>query len=149
MEKKLYKAIILFLLILIVPGIVFCQTTDNSEVDIQIKHGIEINKSIPGYRIIVTNWGRNEVLSLDLVDSEGNQINLVSSKQNVKADKNGNISIDIPYTYKEIKPGMCILFVSGKPGVHLIEIEYPRLDPPTEEKPYWDVWFSKSEPAGE
>ena len=55
------------------------------------------------------------------------------------------ISIDIPYIYGEIKPGMCILFVSGKIGVHIVNIEYPKLEPPTEEKPYWDIWFSNTE----
>ena len=130
----------------ILPSMIFAQTENKSKnVEIQIQHGIEIGDGIPGYRIIVSNWGSRELLSLDLIDTEGKRITFISDKQNVKSDKNGMISIDIPYIYGEIKPGMCILFVSGNIGVHIVNIEYPKLEPPTEEKPYWDIWFSNTE----
>ena len=146
LEEKLkkIKVLILSLFFVLLPTFLSGQTENKNEVDIHIQHGIEINDTIPGYRIIVTNWGCREVLSLYLVDSEGNEINFISDKQNVKSDENGIISIDIPYTYKEIKPGICMLLVAGKPGVHMIKIEYPKLEPPTEEKPYWDIWFSNT-----
>lgn len=134
--------VIIFCFVFIIPKLIFCQTENNKKVEIHIQHGIEINDDIPGYNIIVTNWGCHEVFSLDLIDTEGNRINFINSEQNVKSDENGMISIDIPYTYGEIKPGICMLLVSGKLGVHLIKIEYPKLEPPTEEKPYWDLWFS-------
>ena len=131
---------------LIMPSLIYAQTENKSKnVEIQIQHGIEIGDGIPGYRIIVSNWGSRELLSLDLIDTEGKRITFISDKQNVKSDKNGMISIDIPYIYGEIKPGMCILFVSGNIGVHIVNIEYPKLEPPTEEKPYWDIWFSNTE----
>ena len=143
---KINKVFIILFLMLIMPSIIFCQSENsNKEVDIQIRHGIQINDSIPGYRIIVSNWGSRELLSLDLIDTEGKRITFISDKQNVKSDEDGMISIDIPYTYGDIKPGMCILFVSGKLGVHMINIEYPKLEPPTDEKPYWDIWFSNTE----
>lgn len=130
----------------ILPSMIFAQTENKSKnVEIQIQHGIEIGDGIPGYRIIVSNWGSRELLSLDLIDTEGKRITFISDKQNVKSDKNGMISIDIPYIYGEIKPGMCILFVSGNIVVHIVNIEYPKLEPPTEEKPYWDIWFSNTE----
>lgn len=141
------KKIMLFFFFML-PGVLFCQTENNKEVDIRIRHGIEINGDTPGYRIIVTNWGSCEVLSLYLVDSEGNRIDFISEEQNVKSDESGMISIDIPYAYGAIKPGICMLLAAGKPGVHLIKIEYPELDPPTEEKPYWDVLFSYTDNSG-
>ena len=143
---KINKVFIILFFMLIMPSIIFCQTENNNkEVDIQIRHGIQINDSIPGYRILVSNWGSRELLSLDLIDTEGKRITFINDKQNVKSDEDGMLSIDIPYTYGDIKPGMCILFFSGKLGVHMINIEYPKLEPPTDEKPYWDIWFSNTE----
>ena len=143
---KKNKVLVLLSLMFILPSMIFAQTENKSKnVEIQIQHGIEIGDGIPGYRIIVSNWGSRELLSLDLIDTEGKRITFISDKQNVKSDKNGMISIDIPYIYGEIKPGMCILFVSGNIGVHIVNIEYPKLEPPTEEKPYWDIWFSNTE----
>ena len=139
------KVLVLLSFMLIMPSLIYAQTENKSKnVEIQIQHGIEIGDGIPGYRIIVSNWGSRELLSLDLIDTEGKRITFISDKQNVKSDKNGMISIDIPYIYGEIKPGMCILFVSGNIGVHIVNIEYPKLEPPTEEKPYWDIWFSNT-----
>ena len=143
---KKNKVLVLLSLMFILPSMIFAQTENKSKnVEIQIQHGIEIGDGIPGYRIIISNWGSRELLSLDLIDTEGKRITFISDKQNVKSDKNGMISIDIPYIYGEIKPGMCILFVSGNIGVHIVNIEYPKLEPPTEEKPYWDIWFSNTE----
>ena len=101
------------------------ENENNKEVDIRIQQGIKINGDIPGYRIIVTNWGSRESLSLDLVDSLGKTINLINDKQNVKSDDNGMITIDIPYEYGDVTPGLCMLLLSGNPGVHLVKIEYP------------------------
>ena len=143
---KKNNVLVLLSFMLIMPSLFYAQTENKSKnVEIQIQHGIEIGDGIPGYRIIVSNWGSRESLSLDLIDTEGKRITFISDKQNVKSDKNGMISIDIPYIYGEIKPGMCILFVSGNIGVHIVNIEYPKLEPPTEEKPYWDIWFSNTE----
>lgn len=120
---KKNKVLVLLSLMFILPSMIFAQTENKSKnVEIQIQHGIEIGDGIPGYRIIVSNWGSRELLSLDLIDTEGKRITFISDKQNVKSDKNGMISIDIPYIYGEIKPGMCILFVSGNIGVHIVNM---------------------------
>lgn len=78
---------------------------DAQKVEIHIEHGIELPWSKPGFRIEISGWLPNEVLSIDAIAPSGEKIALVPAEKPLHADENGEMTVDIDYARKGLAGG--------------------------------------------
>jgi hypothetical protein len=116
----------------------------NNKAQIEITHGIIVDNA-PGYSLSITNWEPNAWIGISIIDQKGKTLSLIDKSQNVLSDANGCFVIDISYLYGNLNPGECTLALSGKKGIIIDGIEYPLVQPPTENNPEWNIYFMSSQ----
>ncbi len=120
------------------------KAVDPNKVNLDIQHGIELPWGKPGFSILVSHWAPNGEMSVHAIGPDGEQIDLVSTENPLKADNNGDMVIDVDYQRKGLRQGHWIIVVAGKPGMHIIQTNMPTVEPPTKERKTWRLIFGKS-----
>jgi len=113
---------------------------DVSSVSLAIQHGIGLPWG-PGFRIIISGWGSKTELSIYIIDRDAKEFEIISPEKHVTSGENGEAMFDIPYKYKDMVPGVCIILVAGPLGIHQITTEIPKVIEPSKENPKWQLQF--------
>lgn len=114
---------------------------DPKNVEIHIKHGIELPWGKPGFRIEISGWIPNEAFSIVAIAPGGEKIHLVPTEKPLQADTSGTMTVDIDYERKGLIQGHWILLIAGKPGIHMIQTDLPLVEAPTKSRPEWRLTF--------
>jgi hypothetical protein len=115
-----------------------------TDVVIDIEHGIELPWGKPGFRITMSKWAPHGDVVVAAIGPEGETIELVPKEKPLKAGGNGEIVIDIDYEREGLGPGYWLLAIAGEPGFHVVPVEFPRVEPPTEERDSWRLVFGET-----
>ena len=116
---------------------------DPNNVEINIQHGIALPWKKPGFRIEIGGWLPSEELSIHAISPSGKEISLVPTETPLHADADGNMIVDIDYEREGLVRGHWVILIAGKPGIHMIEIDIPLVEPPTKSNPNWKLTFGK------
>ncbi len=118
---------------------------DPAKVEIHVEHGVRLPGGRPAFRVEVSGWQPNGELFMYAIAPDGTQIAIIPKEKPVQVDENGEFSVDIDYQRKGLGLGHWVFLIAGKPGIHEFEIDLPRVEPPTADRPKWRLIFGKDE----
>lgn len=95
-----------------------------TDIQLQVKEGIDVGHGKPGFRLSLSGWKAGEEFDVYGLDVDGTHVALAPGEI---ADKQGAATVLVPYESRGLHPGPWIIEVTGKDADRAERLVIPRV----------------------
>lgn len=115
-----------------------------TKVTIELERVVELPEG-PGFRIFVSGWVPNGKIVIYGISQSGEQVAIIGIEDAVKVSPKGTAVFSVPFVLRGFHVGEWMLLIAGEGGKHSVNIQIPKVIPPNNDCPSWQLDFSAIE----